>query len=474
MVVSQIQLDDFRRWAAKSFDNGHERVRIFSEFAVHRGGRSMLDVQLRGIALLLASPVPWEYYINLSDTHYPADAPTWFASYLWLHRGSNYARITSTKYYDPTLQGGRHATYSGPRSEDVYIACDRSLAFECEGQLHSLTPGEKFPPLWSGITAASGPEWVVLSRSFVEYVHRGLAEPEANLVSRLYDDLASLSIPEETFFQTLLLTSPFCHTVLRHEFLYLDLYDAPWRTSPGSDFPFQSPRHLNATHLPDIATEEPWFVRKIDAEKPGSVALRASLEASIARRNRVRWLTGRIPRPLSRALGAELEGVEFEQLVTVSARPTPKRMRVWLKGLCMGGPQRAALRGATASGALLLTERAAVAQRAGLARGFLPPVVALRIGCGWDEGTYRFHGEVSLIDATHCPIVSLISYLNNVGFEGEVAIHWFLEGQLQRQSGGKIPKGFSMFVDNLKDPAPGKWSVRLIDATLGHRTVCLK
>ena len=27
----------------------------------------MLDVQLRGIALLLASPVPWEYYINLSD-----------------------------------------------------------------------------------------------------------------------------------------------------------------------------------------------------------------------------------------------------------------------------------------------------------------------------------------------------------------------------------------------------------------------
>ena len=25
----------------------------------------MLDVQLRGMVLLLASPVPWEYYINL-------------------------------------------------------------------------------------------------------------------------------------------------------------------------------------------------------------------------------------------------------------------------------------------------------------------------------------------------------------------------------------------------------------------------
>ena len=26
------------------------------------------------------------------------------------------ARITSTKFYDPTLQGGKDATYSGPRA----------------------------------------------------------------------------------------------------------------------------------------------------------------------------------------------------------------------------------------------------------------------------------------------------------------------------------------------------------------------
>ncbi|CAE6943716.1 XYLT2 [Symbiodinium sp. CCMP2592] len=195
-VATESQLEDFRRWAARSFENGRERVRIFSEFSVHRGGRSMLDVQLRAIALLLASPVAWEYYINLSDTHYPADAASWFASYLWLHRGTNYARITSTKYYDPTLQGGRHASYSGPRAEDVYIACDRSLAFECEGRLFSLTPGEKFPALFAGVTSASGPEWVILSRSFLEYVDEGLKEG-ASLVSRLYDDLVSLSIPEE-------------------------------------------------------------------------------------------------------------------------------------------------------------------------------------------------------------------------------------------------------------------------------------
>eukprot|EP00913_Durusdinium_trenchii_P014971 g14043.t1 len=134
-------LEHFRRWA-RGFHQGAERVQIFSSFSVHRGGRSMLDVQLKALQLLLASPIAWDYYVNLSDTHYPAEAMSWVGSYLWLHRGVNYARITSTKFYDPTLQGGKEATYAGPRREDLFISCDRSLAFECEGQLMSLTPGE--------------------------------------------------------------------------------------------------------------------------------------------------------------------------------------------------------------------------------------------------------------------------------------------------------------------------------------------
>lgn len=79
-------------------------------------------------------------------------------AYLWLHSGTNFARITSTKYYDPTLQGGKAATYEGPRRDDVYIACDRSLAYECEGKLFSLAPGVKYPQVLSGVSAASGPD----------------------------------------------------------------------------------------------------------------------------------------------------------------------------------------------------------------------------------------------------------------------------------------------------------------------------
>ncbi|CAK9113925.1 unnamed protein product [Durusdinium trenchii] len=286
-------LEHFRRWA-RGFHQGAERVQIFSSFSVHRGGRSMLDVQLKALQLLLASPIAWDYYVNLSDTHYPAEAMSWVGSYLWLHRGVNYARITSTKFYDPTLQGGKEATYAGPRREDLFISCDRSLAFECEGQLMSLTPGVKYPPLWSGVKAASGPEWLVLTRDFVEYVLEGLntgpAGRTTNLVRAIYEDLASLSIPEETFFQTLLLTSPFCHRLLRHEFLYLDLYNAPWRQSQHSDFPFQSPRPLNGSHLREIATEEPWFVRKLTSTPPGR-ALRSALEVG-AHPDASPWLAG--------------------------------------------------------------------------------------------------------------------------------------------------------------------------------------
>ena len=131
--------------------------------------------------------------------------------------------------------------------EDLYIACDRSLAFECEGQLFSVTPGSctcidrcffsfflagggnstfhskcegylspslfvdstkeihvskttnichvkcciqafrasqtipgvKYPPLRLGVKAASGPEWLMLSRPFVEYVQEGASEKMA-------------------------------------------------------------------------------------------------------------------------------------------------------------------------------------------------------------------------------------------------------------------------------------------------------
>ncbi|CAJ1341155.1 unnamed protein product [Effrenium voratum] len=462
-VARPEDLQDFRRWAARSFYKGSERVQIFSAFPVHRGGRSMLEVQLQAMRMLLSSSVPWEYYVNLSDTHYPAEAMSVIGSYLWLHDGTNYARITSTKYYDPTLQGGKGASYGGPRQEDLYVACDRTLAFECEGHLFSVAPGVKYPPLLTGIKAASGPEWLVLSKDFVEYVIQGL---NSSLVRDIYDDLTALSIPEETFFQTLLLSSRFCHTVLRHEFLYLDLYDAPWRRSEKSDFPFQSPRPLNGSHLRDIAMEEPWFVRKVDSSLAPSRALRGALEAGIARRERPRWLEVAAPTaPLLAALGGTLEARGLQRLVSPSGRGhwAPQRLRLRLRT----EPTSASGRPSRVGGGLELAERVARPKRH---RGWeLPPVVAMRVGCGWDEAAFDFRGEVSVIGCQSN--VSLVAYLRNVGFEGEVAIHWLREGRLLRQSGGHVPKGFTMFVDHLSPSiaSPGRWSVSLTDVDSGNR-----
>ncbi|CAJ1431935.1 unnamed protein product [Effrenium voratum] len=423
----------------------------------------MLEVQLQAMRMLLASSVLWEYYVNLSDTHYPAEAMSVIGSYLWLHDGTNYARITSTKYYDPTLQGGKAASYGGPRQEDLYVACDRTLAFECEGHLFSVAPGVKYPPLLTGIKAASGPEWLVLSKDFVEYVIQGL---NSSLVRDIYDDLTALSIPEETFFQTLLLSSRFCHTVLRHEFLYLDLYDAPWRRSEKSDFPFQSPRPLNGSHLRDIAMEEPWFVRKVDSSLAPSRALRGALEAGIARRERPRWLEVAAPTaPLLAALGGTLEARGLQRLVSPSGRGhwAPQRLRLRLRT----EPTSASGRPSRVGGGLELAERVARPKRH---RGWeLPPVVAMRVGCGWDEAAFDFRGEVSVIGCQSN--VSLVAYLRNVGFEGEVAIHWLREGRLLRQSGGHVPKGFTMFVDHLSPSiaSPGRWSVSLTDVDSGNR-----
>eukprot|EP00933_Yihiella_yeosuensis_P034322 TRINITY_DN27814_c0_g1_i1.p1 TRINITY_DN27814_c0_g1~~TRINITY_DN27814_c0_g1_i1.p1 ORF type:complete len:743 (-),score=74.10 TRINITY_DN27814_c0_g1_i1:21-2249(-) len=525
-VASSDLMDQFRSWAKKF----KQRVKIFSEFAVHRGGRSMLDVQLRAFELLLDDPVAWDYYINLSDTHYPSESALWIGSYLWLHNGTNYARITSTKYYDPTLQGGKGASYDGPRREDLFVACDRSLAFECDGKLFSLSPGVKYPSILSGVTAASGPEWVILSRSFVDYVRQGLLpSPEPSPVKLIYDDLAYLSIPEETFFQTLLLSSPFCKSVLRHEFLYLDLYNAPWRSSPNSDFPFQSPRALNATHLAEIARDDPWFVRKVDDEKSASRSFRQSLDTSRERRSawgpaaiqnhrRSAWASVETPYAIQLALhnliregsrssikassGDHIGGINgrsnsisnasssniiasnkawrwIRPVQLNSAHLAPWVLDVLLKSACSSTGREAPLklftrkRGCAVQGYFRITERLAVPDLAQLAfRGDAAPIVSLRIGCSWHEAAYEFQGEVSVVSGKTCGTLSLVAYVNNIGFEGEVVIHWLHQDRLMRQSGGQIPKGYTMFVDRMK-PQPfghlsGRWYAKILESKSGR------
>ena len=486
-VASRRLVAGFRRWVRRGLGDRSRRVSVFSEFSVHRGGRSMLDVQLRAFELLLAD-ARWDYYINLSDTHYPTEAASWMGAYLWLHRGSNYARITSTKYYDPTLQGGKDATYGGPRREDLYVACDRSLAFECEGRLFSLAPNEKYPSVLSGITAASGPEWVVLSRGFVDFVSGGVRDP-ASLAREIYEDLSALSIPEETFFQTVLMSSKFCHSIMRHDFLYLDLYDAPWRRSPNSDFPFQSPRTLNVTHLFQIRKDEPWFVRKMDEAVESALPLRQALDAWADRRGSWywdwagsdgAWSDVEPPWALSSALAAELEGAADGGTVEITRarrwqRPkrlelihmTPAVLEVDLRVSEGSGGSGG---GSAKGGRLRLTERVAASSSA---EPSMPaPVAALRIGCQWLEDEYEFLGEVSVVPGASCRSLALVAYMSNVGFEGAISIVWSHGGQAARRSGGQIPKGYSMFVDRLDPPfgglADGRWRVELTDGSNGR------
>lgn len=567
---------EIRNWLRRSFP-GDPSVRAFSEFDVHRGGRSMLEVQLRAFELLLGwslwggggdgaqheDPPPprerentwkldlpqnradllrrgfwWDHFINLSDTHYPAIALADVGEYLWFNRGTSYARITSTKTYDPTLQYGKDATYSGPRRDDLFVACDRSLAFECNGTLASLTPGVKYPVLLPKVRAASGPEWVILSRAFVEHVYLGVRRggrtrtptPEARplrrdqeryalertesrdrqaLVWAIYQDLRALSIPEETFFQTLLLNTQFCKRLIRRDFLYLSLVDARWRRSPKSDFPFQTPWTLNHSHAFEIMKDKPWFVRKIDRDVFASADLADSLD-DMARRKRRRswgrWLEVAIPTALKRALEViwgELfrtsdavvsrlerrvdsglqDGTPNPQVATpyqlrvnlhIAKLWTPATFRFPVKGMALRrsmGERKLFSQMTSVHGKVFLRERMAVPLSPD---PVVAPVTALRVGCDWDNERYEFTGEVSVVPMPSRPrgrlrqnvcALSLVGHLTDTGYAGKINILWTWEGAPgtpMRISGGDIPKGYGMFVDLYKgETAPGWWRIQV-------------
>jgi hypothetical protein len=113
---------------------------------------------------------------------------------------------------------------------------------------------KKLPPLYGGST------WLSLSYSCMEYA---VNFSEENL--DFMDLLENTFAPEEVFFQTVLMQSPYKNDVVDQHLFYID-----WEFRNGN-----SPAHLDVSDLEKLKVSEKLFVRKIQA--PISDDLKAKL-----------------------------------------------------------------------------------------------------------------------------------------------------------------------------------------------------
>ena len=155
------------------------------------GGYSMVDAELRGIEELLKIGSEWEFFINLSGQDFPLKSQTHIQDFLSRNRGNDFIRVANQRKVRPETLN---------RIENYFIEFGNRI-------LH--TPMKRL--YLRGVTPYIGNQWMILSRKFCEFV---CYSPEVERLKRFY---RRTFIPDEGFFQTVLMNTRYKGTIVKDD-----------------------------------------------------------------------------------------------------------------------------------------------------------------------------------------------------------------------------------------------------------------
>eukprot|EP00439_Symbiodinium_sp_Y106_P042995 s3343_g5.t1 len=370
-----------------------DKVSLRSKYRVNRGGVSTLTAWLWGMSWLLQNVEGWDYFINLNDSDYPVAELSSLQRFLWLNNGSNFVNVGSA-YKD--------------------CDCGRYLVYECRDELYSIAPETRYPRR-PELQHASGPNLVAITWAFASYIdtNRGVA---LTPVQQVLEDLSILQQPDEKFFQTMSLNSPFCQRHVRWGFHIWDRPRlAPDTSSPevaGPELKMLTPPVLNESFWPVLSEVKSkgmavFFARKFDNNQTRS--LQDRIDAAVDRRSTdfgsgPRWLA--VKGASSRAW--------LKALFHADALASPERLEVWEEqprdGVYFGlqryrasatvpctdllQESRLARRRCSATGQAVLEELAfrPIEDAMNLSAVSRSPLLAaLRVGTGWSPEHFSLH-----------------------------------------------------------------------------------
>ncbi len=234
--------------AVRELVAGKPNVRMLESTNIVWGGWSLVALFLRAIHEFLHWADDWSHFTALSGQDFPLQPVDRFREFLAQNPGRNYvdaldmerdwpAGMVRVRFYWFKIPGL-------PVRRPVRIPFIR----------------RRFLP---GARAYQGSQWVTLSRPFCEFVD---SSPEVEPYRRFF---RTTGVPDEVFFQTLLIHSPFADTRVDDHLRYII-----W--TGGS-----SPKTLVSADVPTMLASGKFFGRKFE---PGVDArVMDELEAHIAR-----------------------------------------------------------------------------------------------------------------------------------------------------------------------------------------------
>jgi Core-2/I-Branching enzyme len=212
------------------------------------GGFGHVAATLEGIAAILKTSTPFDFAILLTGQDYPIKPNGHIAGFFERHRGKSFLEffpLPSDAWYNRGSIGGM----------------DRIEAWHWRIRKRHIRfpPSDRFPikrKFPAGCKPFGGSSYWCLPRGCIEYIHELTIRNPA--VARFF---RYVDVPDEIFFQTVVMNSPFQHTTVNDNLRYIDWKD-PAAGSPGV---------LGKRDFEKLAASPKLFARKFDARVDGEV-----------------------------------------------------------------------------------------------------------------------------------------------------------------------------------------------------------
>jgi hypothetical protein len=230
---------------------GFKSATFVERYPCYWGRLNIVRGVLAGIRAAVESGAEFDYAAQISGQDYPIKPPAGVAEFLKRNAGAEFMEAFDLE------KPNRWTNDLGP-----YQAMNRVRQWHLRFRSRRLTlpVRRRFP---RGLQPHGGSQWWVLSRGCVEYVHRFTADrPD---VLRFF---RGVFIPDESFFQTVVMNSPYRDRVTGPDLTYAD-----WQ-NPNPNMP----RTLTAEDFEKLRDSPKLFARKVDAGRDAALLDRIDRE----------------------------------------------------------------------------------------------------------------------------------------------------------------------------------------------------
>ena len=233
----------------RDFLSPYANVRFMPSYDCVYYGYSTLDIDLKAIKELLNEK--WDFFLNVSGQDFPLKSQAYIRNYLESRRDKNFVQVRDIEKEWKKISYRAHWYV-------IELKINSRIL-----QRKRLLPTPIWRPYPKGYRRYGGSAWCILNREFCEYL---TLDPSYDRLKRF---MKHTIIPEEEFFQTVIMNSPFKDTVINDNkrfitFQGIRMFDNLARTVGLRGYYYSRMKLVTMDDLDKLTKSDAFFARKVD------------------------------------------------------------------------------------------------------------------------------------------------------------------------------------------------------------------